>query len=328
MTCIDSLLGIKDPCDDRKYPNYIDSIGVTLEEVDQYTLSNVQTGKELFEDARAFAFKQMSELVINSLAHSMTGATVTESASVGYIQKSNATIPALTGKLVGFEVESCNDKAPVALYVNTIKLYAEYTGSVDVYVIDLNRKAIIDTITVDAVAGNIVEVEVDKAYSSQRRGLRLGFAYLSEFSSYNTFTDKNSCFECVVTQGWCNTSRTIRARGLTLDTDFTKQKSNAYTFGLFADYSIQCDYSLWLCSFANRLVLPAMYLTGAEIMNHAIESANKKRHNNSVIDVETNTLRRDRMMEKYHEAMNTLIKGVVIPEDYLCFNCKRKFIYT
>lgn len=327
-TCIDSLIGIKDPCDDTIYPNYLDSIGVSLAEVDQYILSNNQTGKELFEEKREFAFKQISELIVNSLSHAMTGQTIVESGAVGYVQNLNKLISPLTNKMVGFEIESCNDKAPIGVYVETLKLYADYSGPVEVKVIDLNQKTVLDTITIDAVQGEISEVDVNKFYSSNRRGLHLGFVYESLFQSYNTWSHKNSCFDCPTTRGWCNTSRNIRARGLTTNLDFTKRQSNAFTFGLFADYSIQCDYSMWLCTFANRLVLPALYLIGAEIMSNSFEAANKVRHNNSVIDVETNKLRYDRMMQKYHETIQTLIKNISIPEDGLCFSCKRRLIYT
>lgn len=328
MTCIDNLLGIKGGCNPKSASNYIDSVGISLNELNQYVTKNYATGEQLFEEKREFAFKSMSELITSKLSNALTGTTIAEAGSIGYVTKTNALINSLSGQWVGFEVEQCGKDAPLSFYLNTLKLYADYTGTVEVRVYDVKRKAIIDTIEIDAVQGEIAEVEVNRSYSSTNRGIHLAFLYESNFKAYNTWTHKNSCFDCGVTMGWCNCSRSMQVRGMSATDMLASKRSIAYTYGLFADYSLQCDYSIWLCTFANRLVIPLSYLIGAELMDFSIGVGSKVRHNNSVIDIETNTLRRDGMMAKYHESIDNLIKNISIPSDSICFNCRKRVIYT
>lgn len=330
MTCIDQLIGIKDPCDNTQYPNYLDSIGITLQELDQYYLQNNANGKQLFEEKKAFAWKVLTESLFNHLGYAMQGNTVSENSSVGYYEENSKLKPAITGKYTGIEIESCNPSAPVSLYISTLRLNIDFTGQVDVKVFDLNTKKLIDTIPIDAVSGQEVSVFVNKTYRSQRQHLHLAFVYDSQPYQSNVVR-RGYCGNCSNTHGFANCSKTIRARGIQSDVALdiiSNVKYKTEAFGMFIDYSLQCDYELWACGFSNKLVLPLMYLIGSELMDYSIGSSGKVRNNNAVIDVETNIARRDGMMMKYHEHLNLVLKHVQIPEDYFCFKCRKPYIYT
>jgi hypothetical protein len=330
MTCIDKLIGIKDPCDNTQFANYLDSIGVTLQELDQYYLQNNSSGKTLFNEKKAFAWKILHESIFNHLGYAMQGNTVTENSSIGYYEDNSKLKPAIAGKYTGIEIESCNPTAPVSLFVSTLKLNIDFTGMVNVLVFDLNTNQQIDTIQVDAVAGVETPVIINKTYRSQRQHLHLAFVYDSQPYQSNVVR-RGFCGSCSNLYGFANCSKTIKARGIestVTGTIISNIKHKNEVFGMFIDYSLQCDYELWACGFANKLVLPLMYLIGAELINYAIESSGKVRNNNAVMDIETNIARRDGMMMKYHEHLNMVIKHIQIPEDYYCFKCRKPFIYT
>lgn len=326
MNCIDRFIGIKDPCDNTVYSHYMDSIGITLDELNQYNLINDATGKQLFEDKKEFSWKILTESMIAHLGSYIKGNTVDENSTVGYYP-TNPSIIATQNKLVGIEIESCKEGSPIGLYVSTLRLDVDFTGIVDVFVYDLNTRRLIDTLQVDAIAGEQVDLQVNKYYKTDRQSLHLGFLYDSQFSASQNHVRKGYCTTCNVSLGWANCSRMIKARGIS-GTSVNNLKWNHSAFGMFIDFSIQCDYELWLCGFANKLVLPLMYLIGAELMGYSIESSGKVRNNNAVLDVEVNAARRDGMMMKYHEHLNLVLKSVNIPQDEYCFNCKKPYIYV
>jgi hypothetical protein len=325
--CLTKQIGIKGSCVEPKIHN-IDSIGITLSELNQYHLDHFANGEELFENKKEFAWHEMSAMITAHLSKFLTGDETTENGSIGYYLENQNDLQPILGKYVGIQIENCVEGSPLKLFISRLKLEVDHVGSVDVLVFDGNTRKQIDTITITANDEDFINKIFDVNYQS----LNVILVYESIYTSTPLYVRKGHCTKCVHTQGYDMCSKHIRARGIQAnvsDGKISNIKYKDHTYGFTADYSVQCDYELWLCGFSNKLIIPLMYLTGANLMQYSIESAGKVRNNNSVIDVEVNRQRYDGMMMKFHEHLNLVIKSIKVPNnDTFCFNCKQPLIYT
>ena len=95
-------------------------------------------------------------------------------------------------KMSVIEVELCNLNSFVDFYLSELSVHVTSTGNVDVLVYDLFQNKLLDTITVAAIANEVVTVFPNKTYSSDRKNLNLIFVYDSTgVNSIQTSVDTN-----------------------------------------------------------------------------------------------------------------------------------------
>jgi len=204
--------------------------------------------------------------------------------------------------------------------VASLGLHVDFSGDVDVLVYDLNTNTLLDTITITAVAGQVVTVYPQKVYSSHYKNLNLWIGYDSTgIDSYKTVTRSTVCCG-----NFGRKTEYLASSGQSVTGDFISSNltSLTTTSGISVNYSIWCDSEAWLCSYARLIATPVAHKVCAEIYRRGKMISPLTRTNNST------TTNADLMKEnmewhdyKYTEGMNLLMSTVHLPNNNACFVC-------
>lgn len=322
MGCLDNLISIKS-CTDvvGSSPYYIEDIGITLSEADYYINNEVASGQELIEDRISFATKLVSDLIANHFASSIITKSLLDSDVLGQYQDSLNLKNGVTGVLGGISLTLNNTQSYFNVFVNSISLQVDVSGTVDVLIYDLISGQLLDTIEVTTVANQISTAIVNKTYGSYKRKLDLVFVYDTEGVNSNTTQISNGCGSC---NGYKYSNFYVTANSISMLSANAKIRSSvtssSHTFGLSVNYSIQCSLDKWLCEIANLMALPILYKSGEEIMNYALLYS--KRQTSEVnIDAETNLKRKEEYAAKFNEALQATVQKIQLPQNDKCFIC-------
>lgn len=326
MSCFENIINIKGTCADPVSVSglWLNSIGISVKEIEKYITSDFAGVDDFVQDKIAFASTIVTDRVYNHLTDKFKTSSILESQIIGHFQD-NKSIVAAEAKYKGFQVEIVNVDTFVKFYLSDLSIFVNYTGTVEVKVYDLIQAKVIDTLSIEAVAGEIVAEYFHKTYYSNRNKLHLAFIYdASDVPSYNTTTSANYCNSCDLVKSWMN--KYVRATGISATLASEKIKSNirqeANTAGLSINYSVQCNHRGWICTFANAMALPILWRTAYEIMSFAINNAEQV--NIRTMDVEKLKSRKEEYDFEYQKSKSNLLKNLKLPTDSLCFECNIK----
>lgn len=325
MACLDSLIGIKG-CTTSvgSSPYYIEDIGITPTEADQYINKEYPSGIDLIEDKIDLATRLVSDLIINHFSPNLIRKSLLESQLLGQYQDNLNLKSGIASTYGGISLTLNNQDSYFKVFVNSISLQINSTGNVNVFVFDLISGTLLDTIVVATVTNVISTTFVNKTYSSPKRKLDLIFVYDTEGISSNTTNLANSgCTSC---NGYVHRNYYISAAPISIGELDTKIRSmlttQSHTFGLSVNYSIQCSFDNWLCEIANLMALPILYKAGMEIMEYAALYSNRQTSNVN-IDAERNKERLNAYSFKYNEALQATVSKIVLPKHDKCFLCDK-----
>lgn len=327
--CLTNVIGIGGGCDAETPTSglTLNQIGITQEELDSYIGPEDNNGIELARRKIDFTAELLANEVVGHFADKYTATTLIDSQRIGHPEEN---LQHVTGQdLQGIELEICNNHSFIDLFIETISVQLDSAADVDVEVWDLYQKKLLDTVTITPVPDEIVTVQFNKTYSSERSTMNLAVLYDADgIDSVKTNITGSGCVSCG--QGATATLNGFtKARSVSIDPASDKINQNltgvSFTAGLSMQYSINCNHTNWLCSFKNLLATPLLYKAAAEIMEYAMFIAPNTRINTSVtINKELITERHAFYMGKYEEKLNNVIKRINLPEDRKCYNCKPK----
>jgi hypothetical protein len=287
------------------------------------------TAKVALEDIIRFATNLVEEEIGLALGGKYQLKTVIDNDTVGYYYEDKILKPAQPGVLTGYEIRI--DQFPhLAFFLQEIKLFADHTGTVPVFVYDLIQGKLLDTINIDAGAGEIVSVTgLDKIYPTGKQRLRLFIGYDSQFQAYNT--SYASPYGPATIADHCNTcngspyknqyiyfnSASINAADPNVRS-FVKSNDVSGGAGLSLGYSLQCSFTEHLCNMRNKLALPILYKAGSLVMKEL-------KHSRRLTGVVTlYNKNHDELMQEYEkeyqERMALLLQNMEMPES-VCFSC-------
>lgn len=328
MSCLDNLVGIKSICITSESSSglYIEDIGITANECDSYINSEYASGEKLIRDKIAFAGTLVSKLVNNHFASYINAKTLIDSNTLGFFQDNLDLVSGITNNYGGINLRVNNNNSYLSVFVNSISIQLDYTGDVDLKVIDLNTGSIIDTITIASVAGEVNTKFVNKTYESNRQKLDLIFVYDTTGIDSNTTLLRSpldgSCTNCT---GYGYSNYYIWSAPIYIPIASTTIRNNLtagqHTFGVSLNYSIQCSTNNWLCEIANLMSLPILYKAGEEIMNYAVYYS-KRQTSNVNIDAELNKERLIAYQNKFNESIEATLKKINLPKGDICFKCE------
>lgn len=323
MGCLDNLIGIK-TCNitSGSSPYYIEDIGITVTEADQYTNNNYASGQEFLEDKIRYSTQLVRDLIANHFASNIITKSLIDSQLLGNYQDSLQLKSGIADTLGGLSITLNNPNSYFNVFVNSISLQLSTTQDVDVLVYDLISGVLLDTITVECVANTISTTIVNKTYSSPKRKLDLIFVYNTDgLYSNTTQLSYSDCGSCT---GWRYSNYYISATPIYLSESATKIRSsltsNSHTFGLSINYSVQCAIDNWICEIANLMALPVLYKTGMEVMEYAVNYSNRQTSTIN-IDAERNIRRLASYTDKFNEALQATVQKINIPMYDRCFVC-------
>ena len=328
MACFDNIIGYKGGCDAAS-GMLIDQL-VTTKEIESFIDADYGSASEFIDEKISFAVTNVVNEATNHFQSYYIPKTILDDKRAGFFDQDQTEIAA-EAKYKGLELELCDQDTYYELYVSSIESYFNYTGSVDVLIIDTMTGETLDTITIASVADTIVTTYVGKSYKAEKRKRRIGFVYdASSVPNYKTELISAGCHAC--NQGRYNLSGIVQGRnisyGLATTPILANIGSESNTSGLSVRFNVSCDNESWICNYRNLLALPILYRTAELIMDYAV--FNTDRLNSQAVKKQVLEARQMKYHEDYLAALDTVLKNMIPPTDGYCFSCKRnaKYITT
>lgn len=325
MGCLDNIVSIRNSCTAVTSNSglYLDQIDVTLREVNEYVTRDFPNGSALVEDKISFASREVAATINAHFAGRYRATSVIDSKRIGFNLDNKETVAA-SAVMKGQHIEICRNDSYVELHLSQLELFVNFTGDVDVNVYDLIQGKLIDTVTVAAVAGEVVSVDVNKTYKAKRKNMDLFIGYdATNIASYKTEILAGTCRSCG-SGSLTSLNSYLRARGASISIAGSKINSNivgeSFTGGLSLVYSVACDHESWLCSVQNVIALPVMYLTAANLMRFALDYSDQF-NTTTHIDRPQLERRHNYYLQKYNETLGQALSNMRVPSDSLCFEC-------
>jgi len=331
MSCFDNFITIKNTCGSTASDSgfYIEDGGVTLKEASDYVTSDYVSAEAFINSKIAFAINLINQSVYQHFSSKIKTASVIENESIGFILPNKEIVAEQTNKYIGISLELTNNNSFLALHISSISLFVNYSGTVSVKIYDVYQNKLLDTITVTAIAGQVVQIPLLKEYFTDRKNMQLAIVYDSTgIPSYQTSVNPNyivGCSNCSKNNN-SYSNRFVYAKPIVVSTGSdiinANLESTSYTGGLSVNYSVNCNYKSWLCSIKNMLAIPILYKACEEIMNFAIESTD--RGNMKTFDVEKLKERRANYESKSNKDLDNILQNISLPNDKDCFSCNIK----
>ncbi len=326
--CFDDLIALRGACYDTVPTSslWLNDLGIDMNFVGQVITKDYKDADDFFNRKRDFAVRMVSNQIHNFLRPKYKASTVIENFRIGQGEDNLKQVVG-SGFLKGIEIDLCQSRSYLDVYVSEIALQISTTQSVDVLVYDLVQNKLLDTITVDCVANEITRVYIKKTYKAERRGLDLFIGYDSTGISANTTRLKKNCINCSGNYQSEISNSYSKIRAVQIDQSGQIIKSNLdylnETGGLSVVHSLGCNHENWLCSISNQMAFPILYKTAALMIDHGLSATQDQRANTTVtINKELWKERMDRMEFYYSESMNNLLQNIKPPSDEICFACK------
>lgn len=343
--CYDSLLGLKG-CD-RPEPTtglYIDDLGINQTLLGQLITDQYNSGVELFEAKRAFAWRKMSSDILSKLTPIMKADTIVDGKRIGQVLTNNGNQQTALGatKYGGIRVKiDPNSLSFLNLYISDIYLAIDAANTnVDILVFDMTTLKLIDTIV---YAEGSLEQFLGKTFAAKRRKLDLAFVYESTMNAAKYITKKGHCYDCGGSVREAHICPFVDAIGIELTTDGTNvlsSKTSKYTTGMSLNYNVNCDRESWLCSIGGLMAMPLAYATAVEIFNYGLTISPNQRVNTTVsvnigskpfatADANDGMIAgRDIAATRYNEELTAMLQNMRLPDDNTCFDCRRNMKYV
>lgn len=331
--CLDNTVGVRG-CGSGSALAYINDLtGISVADMDQAVNPERKNGLEALNSIIQLAQKLTLQSMNQYYAGRYKAKSFIDNDMIGYYYDDKVLKPAQSGYLVGYEIRI--DQTPfLELQLESIRLFCDHNGDVDVKIYDLIQGKLMDTVTLTAIAGQIVEKNgLGLSYATKRQRLHLFIGYASEFGSYNTsympvYNVNGLAENCNTCTGspYKNRYMYFRSAQIAASADKIRPNVNSNVIsggaGLSFGYSLKCSFIEHLCNMRQQVALPIMYKAGELVMK---EFKHSKRLNSVVTlygkDYEALELYYHDMHEKL---MAELLQNGSIP-DSVCFGCNPQF---
>lgn len=312
-------------------------IGITKLELDQYINREYQSGAGLFEDKKTFSLRLIANQIHQHLQPHYKAKTLVDSKRVGFIDDNKETQPNTGTNWIGQELSIINSNSFLELFISEVSLYTNYTGDIEVRLYDLKTGTILKNesgndlfFIVTSIAGEVCTVFPQIVIQSPKRPINIAIIYnATGITPYKLSSIESGCISC----NPCSHTRYSDVWGITIPNASNIIKSSVthtqYTGGMSVVYSVGCSYDKWLCSISNLIALPLLYKTASELMDYALNNSDQINSKTfGELNFEKIKERRESYEYKYREAMDNILRNIVLPNDPVCFTCEKKIIRT
>ena len=317
LDCLQNLVGVKGR--DSNVPVFVNTLpGISISDFDKAINNESRNAFTRVDELISLAIQEVQQDVKNALLGKYELKTFIENDVIGYFQENQVLMPAIMGNRVGIQIR-CALTPYLKLFIRQLRLFVNYTGTVNVEVWDLTQNKLLNTVPVETTAGQQSTAIADLELLTNKQRLDLFIGYESTIDSYKTlitpYTD-----DAGSGSGWLNSWLFVRGctilAGLPLL--WENFNGNSGTAGISLDYSLQCSFDEKLCNIKKMLALPIQYKTGALMMK---ELRYSKRLNGIVTcyNNDYKELQADYENE-YQLRMHQLMQNMTMPAD-LCFSC-------
>lgn len=332
--CYEQLLGLKE-CDKPEPTTglYINDLGINQTLLGQLITDQYNSGVELFEAKRAFAWRKMSSDILSRLTPMMKADTIVDGKRIGQVLTNNSNVQTALGanKYGGIRVKiDPNSLSFLNLYISDIYLAIDAANiNVNILVFDMTTLKLIDTIV---YAEGSLEQFLGKTFAAKRRKLDLAFVYESTMNAAKYIAKKGHCYDCGGSVREAHICPFVDAIGIELTTngtDVLTSKTSKFTTGMSMNYNVNCDRVSWLCSIGGLMAMPLAYATAVEIYDYSLTISPTIRVNTPVSVANENIVEaRNIAATRYNEELAAMLQNMRLPDDNTCFDCRRNMKYV
>lgn len=326
MACFENIIGIDGQCTPQVPDSgfFLRDAGIDIRELNDIVGAEYPDGIALANAKINHAASQLINKVRNHFQDQVRQTSIIDGQRLGFYQDN--IVFKSGGDYKGIEIELCNFDSYLDFYVSSVNFHGDFTGNITLQVWDLLQNVQVDSITIPAVANQIVTVPISKSYESRQRKLHLAFIYNSTGINTNTtFISHQPCNNCG--GGYSRPNVYLYARGVKITAAAQRIAQNftneGDTGGLSFIYSINCNSRQWICEKANVLSLALLYLTAVELMEYSLH-VTPRLNSRTTIDRERNAERMAIYRDKYENEINSVLKNMKLPDDRTCFSCRKK----
>jgi len=326
LPCLEALVGLRDVCESIDAAGaYLDQLGISSRELRDYLTADHADIDSLFRSCRTTAAMTVAAGLQRHLRPNYRTRSLLENGRLGYHAPNLQYDPVLPGRLGGWHLSLDFPDSYLELLIPSLTVQLDTTGPVAVNLYDLQQGTLLETITVDAVADELVTVYPHWRIAAPKRPLSLLVARdISTVAGVKTTTSSRvNCGTCAAQSAkpWTGlTGRPAYTAGTFLDGALTYMNSAA---GLSLVTSVVCDREGWLCGFSRSLTLPLLYATAREIYDRALRSTYAERLNARTADPERLRELRGEYASLADASLQQVVGALAPPDDDNCFFCQR-----
>lgn len=302
---------------------YASKAGITRSYLTEIITKDYASVEALFKDKLSLAIDIITNQIHAIFQPRYRAKSVVDGFKMGFPVENKVIVPSVaTYKGILFDMSS--ESSYVDFFISELSLFVNYTGTVQVNVFDLIQGSVIDTITVDAVAGKITTIYPQKLYRSSKRKLQLYFAYdASSINSFKTQSSSNGCTSC---SGHMisNSYETMGAFAMELSASAVRSSMipASDTGGLSITHSLQCNHTEWICANSNLLSNTILFKTASLLHEFALnESPNTRFNTTEGLNADLIDRRMKNAEMQYLAWMDNHAGSMVLPNDQLCYQC-------
>lgn len=330
--CFDNLVGVKTKC--GTYPEsfsklYIQDLPFINLKLADAIVTDQNSGYQLLLDKVNSAAKYVVGDAQTRMNPYFKYHSVIENQVAGYYYDNMPLIDGIDGSLVGMQMKIV-EYPYLSVFINSISLFIDQSGEKEIYIYDLTQSKLLDTITITAVANEIVTIDVNKEYFTNGRTLNLFVCYNS--TGVNNYQGNvfNPSYPGILGCKGCKTNRAYNYRMMWLSqksvpAGLQKIESNLVPYvstgGLSLIYTVSCSIGKWMCTNRNRFGMALLHRAGMEV----IKEYQVSNRINSLV-----TLKQDEAQTlyeyfeaEYNKAMDNAMKNLNLPND-ICLQCNKR----
>ncbi len=325
MACFDNIITVDGLCDELTSTSgfTLNQIGINKSEIEQMITSPYSVESFVAEKS-SFAIKKVSGEIYSFLAPRFKADSILTGARVGHPVTEKLLV--MQSGFVGIQVSVKNPGSYIDFVISDLSLFTDFSGTVPVFIYDLEQGLLLQTVNITTVAGQISTSYEKVVISAPRKALKLWIGYdATGINSYKTLTH-NGCSDC---SGFTFNHKFIQASGSGAIAPFVYDNLSAltHTGGLMFNYSVNCNHHDWLCNHRNILGIPILYKTGIEICNHALLAApNQRSMTITTLNLELMEKKLYYFESEYQKTMKNILSNMDVPQDKNCFNCRQMII--
>lgn len=331
IACFDNLIGIRKPCTEEQTPSdsglYIQNLPEMTIKLADAIVTHQESGIEVLEDLYEIAVGYLANDVRTRMMPYFKMNSILENSVSGFYPYNRTQISPMNGFYKGIQLQ-VRQWPYLDIFLSELTLWVDQTGEIPVEIWNLTTGKLLDTITVNAIAGQQVTIPVYKNYSSNGQILNLFIGYNStDITSYQSniyqfLVPFGNCQTCYNTPNFRYGNKYIWTYSIAIAEGSDKIQTNAQPAndcgGLSVKYTLNCSLDKWVCATRRDYSFALLHRWGMEILR-SVELSNRL---NSVVmfkKEERETLY-GFYEQEYQKAMNNCFRNLRLNND-ICFYC-------
>lgn len=318
MNCFDNIIGIKRTCESIEPSSglYLNDLsGISIKDADAAISEEYASGVRMIKTKIDLATK----LIISHLRAGTTkflAKSTIENGQVGIFTDKNI-ITSESGKLKGVQFRLKNYPY-FSLSISSISFYAHESKDIEIYVYDLVTGQKLDTFEITTIAGQVVNLVVNKKYGSASKQIELFICTDSDIAHNQANLSRGHCGGCSSTYSNSYSNISYFECDSSAEVITANLIGGQSTGGLSFSYSLECSTDAFICSMANTMAMPVLYKSAALILE---EMSYSKRQNSIITVYKENT---EELQAKYdtefEASLGAIMNNMRMPND-VCFLC-------